>query len=107
MMKEIKTYSRKGKKAAISSSSKEKSPSLQNDDEIEDENVEENVVEEEEVQEASSKKRGRGKDITLIASVLKAQSAEKMALRPISRAKYFDFESLETKGWNLKEFIDP
>jgi len=30
-----------------------------------------------------------------------------MAFRPISRAKYFDFESLKTKGWNLKEFTDP
>jgi len=30
-----------------------------------------------------------------------------MASRPLSRAKYFDFESLKTKGWNLGEFTDP
>jgi len=43
----------------------------------------------------------------MIASVLNAQKAEKMALRPVSRAKYFDFESLKTKRWNLREYIDP
>jgi len=104
MMKKVKTYSRKGKKTVVSSSSKEKSPSLEDDEEIEKKD-EENV--EEEVLEASSKKRGKGKDITMIASVLKAQNAEKMTLRPISRAKYFDFKSLKTKGWNLKEFTNP
>jgi hypothetical protein len=30
-----------------------------------------------------------------------------MATRPLSRAKYFDYESLKTKGWNIEEFIDP
>jgi len=43
----------------------------------------------------------------MIASVLKAQNVEKIALRPISRAKYFDFESLKTKRWNLREYTYP
>jgi len=30
-----------------------------------------------------------------------------MASTPLSRAKYFDFESLKTKGWNLGKFRDP
>jgi len=25
----------------------------------------------------------------------------------MSRTKYFEFDSLETKGWNLKKFTDP
>lgn len=53
------------------------------------------------------RKRGKGKDIAILASTLKLQSVEKMANRPISRSKYFDFESLKTKGWNLKKFTDP
>ncbi|KEH38062.1 hypothetical protein MTR_2g460520 [Medicago truncatula] len=52
-------------------------------------------------------KRGVTKDIAILVSTLKIQSIEKMANRPISRAKYFDFESLKTKGWNLKKFTDP
>jgi len=38
--------------------------------------------------------------------MLRAQKVEKMVLRPISREKYFDFASLKTKGWNLKEYTD-
>ncbi|KEH27935.1 hypothetical protein MTR_5g049740 [Medicago truncatula] len=53
------------------------------------------------------RKRGKGNDIVILASTLKIQSIEKMANRPISRAKYFDFESLKTKGWNMKKFTDP
>ncbi|KEH17462.1 hypothetical protein MTR_0014s0490 [Medicago truncatula] len=53
------------------------------------------------------RKRGKGKDIAILASSLKVQSAEKMANRPISRSKYFDFESLKKKGWNLKKLTDP
>jgi len=30
-----------------------------------------------------------------------------MAFRPISRAKFFDFENLKTKGWDLRKFTDP
>jgi len=30
-----------------------------------------------------------------------------MDFRTISRAKYFDLESLKTKGWDPKEFMDP
>jgi len=30
-----------------------------------------------------------------------------MANRPISRAKNFDFESVKTKRWNLREFTNP
>ena len=69
--------------------------------------VEEVETEEIAEEEVPSRKRGKGKDIAIAASILKTQSVEKMAFRPISRAKYFDFESLETKGWNLKEFTDP
>jgi hypothetical protein len=57
-------------------------------------------------EEASSKKHGKGKDISKIAIVLRAQKAKKVDLRPISRAKYFDFASLKTKGWNLREYTD-
>ena len=60
-----------------------------------------------EEEESVPRKRGKGKDISILASTLKTQSIEKMANRPISRAKYFDFESLKTKGWNLNEFTDP
>jgi len=58
-------------------------------------------------EEPVSRKRGKGKDIAILASALKVQNLEKMASRPLSRAKYFDFESLKTKGWNLGEFTDP
>jgi len=39
--------------------------------------------------------------------VLKGQNVNKMAFRPISRAKFFDFENLKTKGWDLGKFTDP
>ena len=58
-------------------------------------------------EEPVSRKRGKGKDIAILASALKVQNLEKMASRPLSRAKYFDFEILKTKGWNLGEFTDP
>jgi len=38
--------------------------------------------------------------------MVRAQKVQKLALRPISRAKYFDFVSLETNGWNLREYTD-
>lgn len=63
-----------------------------------DEEVEVEEIVEEELKEAPSRKRRKGKDITILASALKAQNLEKMALRPLSRAKYFDFDSLKTKG---------
>jgi len=86
------------RKAATSSLSAEKltSPSQQNDEEDE-------VVETEE----ASRKRGKGKDIAIISSMLKALNVEKMAFRPISRAKFFDFENLKTKGLDLRKFTDP
>ena len=36
-----------------------------------------------------------------------AQRADKIALRQMSRSKYFEFDSLETKGWDMKKFTDP
>lgn len=56
-----------------------------------------------EVEKGSSKKHGKGKDI----AALKTSRAEKIALRPMSRTKYFNLESLETKAWNMKEFTEP
>jgi len=79
------------------SSIKRKSTS-QNDDE----NVEIVVK-----KESSPRKHGKGKDITKVAVVLKAQRVDKIAFRPMSRSKYFEFESLKTKGWDLKKFTDP
>jgi len=38
---------------------------------------------------------------------MKAQKANKIALRPMGISKYFEFDSLETKGWDLKKFTDP
>jgi len=88
----------KRRKIATSPLSAEKltSPSQQ-------ENEEDEVNETEE----ASRKRGKGKDIAIIASVLKAQNIEKMAFKPISRAKFFDFENLKTEGWVLRKFTDP
>jgi len=88
----------KRRKAATSTLVVEKltSSSQQNDEKDE-------AVETEE----ASRKRGKGKDIAIIASVLKAQNVEKMAFRPISIAKFFDFENLKTKGWDLRKFTDP
>jgi len=57
--------------------------------------------------ESSPRKHGKGKDITKVAAVLKAQRADKIAFRPMSKSKYFEFESFETKGWDLKKFTDP
>jgi len=85
----------KDKKAA--SPSKEES-AYQNKDEN---------VETAEEKEPCPKKYGRGKDITKDAAVMKAQRADKIALRSMSRSKYFEFDSLETKGWDLKKFTDP
>jgi len=102
MAKAAKIIYQRRKKIAIEalplSVEKSASPSLENEE------VETEEIAEEEV---PSRKRGKGKDIAIAASILKTQSVEKMAFKPISRAKYFDFESLETKGWNLKEFTDP
>ncbi|KEH15728.1 hypothetical protein MTR_0611s0030, partial [Medicago truncatula] len=77
------------------------------EDESEEEGSEETTQEEEEEEKASSKTYGKGKDIAKVSAVIRAQRAEKIALRPMSRTKYFEFESLETKGWNLKKFTDP
>jgi len=38
---------------------------------------------------------------------MKAQRVDKIALRPMSRSKYFEFDILETKGWDLKKFTNP
>jgi len=69
-------------------------------------NKDENVETAEE-KEPSPKKYGKGRDISKVASVMKAQRADKIALRPRSRSKYFEFDSLETKGWDLKKFTNP
>jgi len=109
MIKSARATSKKGKKVATSSLSEEKSPSQQDDENVEEEKTEEEKTKErveEKEKEASSKKHGKGKDIAKIASVLRAQKAEKVSLRPISRAKYFDFASLKTRGWNLREYAD-
>ncbi|AES97002.2 hypothetical protein MTR_5g044090 [Medicago truncatula] len=53
------------------------------------------------------RKREKGKDIVILASTLRIQNLSKMTSRPLSRAKYFDFKSLKTKRWNLKEFTEP
>jgi len=45
----------------------------------------------------SSKKHGKGKDISKLADVIRSQRGEKIALRPISRTKYFDLDSLKFK----------
>ena len=71
-----KVYKRR-KNPSTTSSEKLSSPSLQNEE-----------VEEEE---APARKRGKGKDIAILASALKLQNMDKMASRPLSRAKYFDF----------------
>jgi len=76
---------------------KPSSPSLQ-DEEVEAEEIIEKG--------APARKRGKGKDIAILVSTQKAQNIEKMAFRPLTRAKHFDFESLKTKGWNLREFTD-
>ena len=54
------------------------SPSLENE-EVETEEIDE--------EETPSMKRGKGKDIAILASTLKVQNLEKMASRPLSRAK--------------------
>ncbi|XP_039686973.1 bromodomain-containing protein DDB_G0278469-like [Medicago truncatula] len=77
----------------------------EDEEESEEEESEEKAEKEEE--KGSSKKYGKGKDITKLAATLKASRAEKIALRPMSRTKYFNLESLETKAWNLKEFTEP
>jgi len=105
IIKSVKASSKKGKKIAAPSPSKENSPSQKDEDDGEEEESEEKAQEEEE--KSSSKKYGKGKDIAKVAAVIRAQKAEKIALRPISRTTYFEFESLETKGWNLKKFTDP
>ena len=105
MIKSVKASSKKGKKIAAPSPSKENSPSQKDEDDGEEKEFEEKAQEEEE--KASSKKYGKGKDIAKVAVVKRAQKAEKIALRPISRTKYFDLESLKSKTWNLKEFTEP
>ena len=78
---------------------KEKSVSLlkeKSTSQNEDENVETDVK-----KESSPRKHGKGKDITKVVVVLKAQRADKIAFRPMSRSKYFEFESLKTKGWEI------
>ena len=99
-MAKLATLVYKRKKVATSSLSVEKpsSPS-QKDEEV----GSKEIIDEE----APARKRGKGKDITIIASAQKVQNIDKMASRPLSRVKYFDFESLKTKGWNLSEFTDP
>ncbi|XP_039682976.1 DNA ligase 1-like [Medicago truncatula] len=77
----------------------------EDEEESEEEESEEKAEKEEE--KGSSKKHGKGKDITKLAATLKASRTEKIALRPMSRTKYFNLESLETKAWNLKEFTEP
>ncbi|XP_024642227.1 uncharacterized protein [Medicago truncatula] len=77
----------------------------EDEEESEEEESEEKAEKEEE--KGSSKKHGKGKDITKLAATLKASRAEKIALRPMSRTKYFNLESLETKAWNMKEFTEP
>lgn len=76
------------------------------DEEASEEEESEEKAEKEE-EKGSSKKHGKGKDITKLAATLKASRAEKIALRPMCRTKYFNLESLETKAWNMKEFTEP
>jgi hypothetical protein len=87
-----KTYKKGNKVASLS----EEKPSSQHDGENAAEVDEEDIEDDEE--ETSSKKHGKGKDIAKVAAVIRAQRAEKIALRPMSRIKYFEFGSLETKG---------
>ncbi|XP_039684981.1 nucleolin-like [Medicago truncatula] len=143
LIKLVRTSSKKGKKVATPSPSKESSSSQEESDENGESeesspNEEEKVsskksgngkemakaaekiyqrrkkiesevfsmseeVDEPEVEKGSSKKHGKGKDIV----VLKTSRAEKIAFRPMSRTKYFNLESLETKAWNMKEFTEP
>jgi hypothetical protein len=100
MAKTAKKVYQRRKKIAADALPLEKtaSPSLENEEVGKEENVEEEVP---------SLRRGKGKDIAILASALKVQNLEKMAARPLSRAKFFDFESLKTKGWNLEVFTDP
>jgi len=105
MIKSVRASSKKGKKIVEPSPTKENSSSKNEDEDSEEEESEEKTQEEE--KEASSKKYGKGKDIAKVAAAIRAQKAEKVALRPMSKTKYFEFESLETKGWNLKKFTDP
>jgi hypothetical protein len=62
--------------------------------------------EEEGEKEASPPKHGKGKDVKLIASLMKAEKEAKQSQRPVSRAKYFDFVDLKKKNWNLREYTD-
>jgi len=94
-MKSARSTSKKTKKLETLSQSEEKPPSPSQQKE-----------EKEEKQYASPKKPWKGKDIAKIASMIRAQKVRKLALRPVSRSKYFDFASLKKKGWNLRECPD-
>jgi len=61
---------------------------------------------EEEEETTPPKKHGKGKDVKLIASLMKAEKEAKQAQRPVSKAKYFDFADLKKKNWNLREYTD-
>jgi len=63
-------------------------------------------LEEEEEEETTPKKHGKGKDVKLIASLMKAEKEAQQSLRPVSKAKYFDFADLKKKNWNLREYTD-
>ena len=60
----------------------------------------------EEEKEATPPKHGKGKDVKLIASLIKAEKEAKQSQRPVSKAKYFDFADLKKKNWNLREYPD-
>lgn len=50
------------------------------------------------------KNYGKGKDIGKIVSILRARNKKKeklVFLRPINRAKHFDFDDLKKRCWNL------
>jgi len=62
--------------------------------------------EEEEEETTPPKKHGKGKDVKLIASLMKAEKEAKQSQRPVSKAKYFNFADLKKKNWNLREYTD-
>ena len=62
--------------------------------------------EREEEKEATSPKLGKGKDVKLIASLMKVEKEAKQSQRPVSKAKYFDFADLKKKNWNLRDYTD-
>ena len=69
------------------------------------EEEEEEKEEEEEEETTPPKKNGKGKDVKLIASFMKVEKETKQSLRPVSKAKYFDFVDLKKKNWNLREYM--